>query len=123
MIGPSALLDRGILRDWAEYHGAGGTLLASGLIDLFLGTAPADFHRLGQALGLGDRAAVNLLSHSLKSSCTNVGAIPAAKLFEKIERAGPDVDTAARLYLELTGLFEATVEELRSFRADLVTAA
>lgn len=116
-------VDRRVLRDWAEYHGEGGAALAAGLIDLFLGTAPDDFERLNAAIECGDRPTVNLLSHSLKSSCTNVGAVPAATLFARIEGAGPDLAAAAVLRDDLKRLFGPTIDELRLFRNEMTTAA
>lgn len=103
-------VDISYLRGLAELNVEGEPDLAEQLIEYFLGSAVL---KIEQILDAPTPAAAKQAAHSLKSSCTNVGAFGLAEICEKYEAAKPGDITG--LTSMLTRNLPAVVEQLNGF--------
>ncbi len=96
----------------------GGLRLVSELIATFLRNAPVRVAEARQGLTSGDLEVVMRAGHSLKSSCSNVGAMNMRDLAADIERAAMDrlTDRLPDLVNRLAEAMEAVRPELESQR-------
>jgi signal transduction histidine kinase/CheY-like chemotaxis protein/HPt (histidine-containing phosphotransfer) domain-containing protein len=107
--GASPPVDQAVVQELLEIMGDGFT----GLVQVYFDDAPRLLARLRQAAAANDHAAVGEITHSLKSSSANVGALPLADIARRAEtdarlRRGDHLDTLAqRLDNEYRRVLEA----------------
>ena len=91
--------------------------LLTRVIQAYLSGTPKFLENLKQALNQGDIQAVQRVTHSLKSSSANLGAVSVANLVKKLEDTAPTSPEKARkildeLSLEYDKLQDALAQEL-----------
>jgi signal transduction histidine kinase/CheY-like chemotaxis protein/HPt (histidine-containing phosphotransfer) domain-containing protein len=102
-------VDQAVVQELMEIMGDGFT----GLVQVYFDDTPRLLLRLRKAAAVGDHAAVGEITHSLKSSSANVGALPFADLARRAEtdarlRRGDNLGTLAqRLDNEYRRVLEA----------------
>jgi len=111
---PDALA--GLYREW----GAAGLALIRDLIHLFLADAPARLHEMREAYEAGSLERMERAAHSLKGSCSHVGARAMQKLSAGIERNSRLNQTkqAGRLLGDLEREYQSLRPLLEEFAAD-----
>jgi HPt (histidine-containing phosphotransfer) domain-containing protein len=62
--------------------------LVNKVITIFLNDSPERLKELRKAVHSGDASAINRIAHTLKSSCTNLGALKLSSLFKEMEAMG-----------------------------------
>ncbi len=89
------------------------------IIDIFLATAPCDMASLRQAQKDKDADAIGQVAHSLKSSCTNVGAVRMQEISSRLEKivSQDDLVLADGLLSALEKEFIQVASALRGYNA------
>jgi HPt (histidine-containing phosphotransfer) domain-containing protein len=78
-------LDRGVLQGLREL---GDADLLSELVDLFLEDVPPQLEALREAVKSGDASSVERVTHALKGSCANMGAVGMVDICAELEDVG-----------------------------------
>jgi HPt (histidine-containing phosphotransfer) domain-containing protein len=91
--------------------------LLTEVIEAYLDATPKFLEKLKRAVSLGDIQAVQRVTHSLKSSSSNLGAVMVTNLVKKLEEITPTSRKKAReildeLFLEYDKLQDALAQEL-----------
>ena len=94
--------------------------LASQVIEVFLGSAPADIERIEKAVAARSASELSSSAHGLKSASASVGAMAVSHYcleLEKMGRSGqvPDGD-CERLLQALKDSFQAALAELHKHK-------
>jgi HPt (histidine-containing phosphotransfer) domain-containing protein len=80
-------------------------------VNLFFEEVPLQLEALRQAVESGDAPSVERIAHTLKGSCTNMGATRMASLCAKLRDAGASEDLSSSS--ELLKRLEAEFERVR----------
>jgi CheY-like chemotaxis protein/HPt (histidine-containing phosphotransfer) domain-containing protein len=83
-------VDRQVLANLRELQDSDEPDFVVELIDHLLAETPERLSAIGAAIAAGDARALNRISHSLKSSCGNLGAMGLSALCAQLERAGAE---------------------------------
>lgn len=85
------------------------------VIDTFLGYVPAQIDKLDHAIKTANCDEIFNLAHSIKSSCSSIGALGLANTAEQIELLGrkQTVDGTAQHYQQLQDQFSEVAEFLK----------
>ena len=112
-----AIIDGKTLERLEEW---GGTKLRRQMMKLFLEHAPERMDQIRDGLAASDPHAVELGSHSLKSSAGNVGALILQVVAGQVENAVADKDlaTAEELLPDLESAYDEARSALDAMRGD-----
>ena len=113
------LVDPAALQSWINTLGAGSVSRLGDIVNLFLEDTPRQTEAIRQAAEAEDWKTARRLTHTLKSSCRNLGAPAAAEslaqmeaLASQLEHLEPQADAAA---------FHQRLQQLQASLPDLLT--
>ncbi|MBX7222204.1 MAG: Hpt domain-containing protein [Blastocatellia bacterium] len=91
------------------------------ILDLFVSDSPTHLHNIGKALEHTDPNQLKRAAHSLKGSCSNVGALKMAQICLQLEQMGAAGKTegGAALYIDLQAEYERVRTVLGEVMRDL----
>jgi len=91
---PEDPIDATVLADLRELQEEGEPDLVDHLISLFLASTPPRLEAIRDAVARGDALALAREAHTLKGSCSSLGARPMACVCEELEALGRHEDLA-----------------------------
>jgi two-component system sensor histidine kinase/response regulator len=108
-------IDSHTLSTLREIGSMAGRDLVTPLLTNFLEQAPGDMEQLDNAMAASDAARVSRLTHGLKSSTANIGALALSACYQKLEQFARDnaLDAAQDLLGNLKREHTRAVSELR----------
>lgn len=114
----SQLLDKSVLESWNEIDPENGHQIARELIEIFIQSAIPQYLELVRAYDEIEFTIIREQAHSLKSSCGNVGAIAASKIFAELEHAARtnNLRHIEEKFEDIEWIFYKTVSQLETFK-------
>jgi len=106
------LIESERLDELRNIAGPNGDIFLAELRDAFAQDAAERVETIGKAIDEGDTGALRNVAHTLKGSCTNIGATAMAAICLILENHGRDatIQGTAELLIALTEVFESTTQ-------------
>lgn len=114
----TAALDTSVLREFREMIGEDADDLFHELIDTYLDDAPGVLRNLRKGVEQADATSIAHEAHTLKSNCSQIGALSLATLCEELEAMGRsgNIHEAASHLIQAEHEFQRVRDELNALK-------
>ena len=114
----SEIFDKSVIENLRELQEQIGEDIVSEMVNEYVEVLPSEIKKIKDCLELGDLDGASSISHALKSSSANVGAMGISQLAESLESSvfqkTDDIDSLMKIHVSMENLISETLDCLKA---------